>query len=125
MTYLSSALPVILIGILAVTIIDVIGSISSRKLNFPYAYLTPFSLLVYTLIGYFVAKEANQNWAILSACIVGLFDATAGWKLSMILKANFGRFKEQTEKLTLYSRIVTMIGLGIVFGFIGYLFANN
>ena len=93
--------------------------------HYPYGYLTPLSLLVYTLIGYFVAKNSNQNWAIFSACIVGLYDGTIGWKLSIALKANFGKYKEQTENMSLYSRIVTIIGLGIVFGFIGYLIAMN
>jgi hypothetical protein len=121
MNHLYEVFPIILLGVLVVTLIDVVGSITSRKLNYPYVYLIPPSLLVYTLIGYFVARNTNQTWAILSASLVGIYEGIIGWKLSILLKANFGGLKENNAKMTAYSRIVGMIGIGAIFGFIGYI----
>jgi hypothetical protein len=125
MTYLTESFLFIFLGIIAVTIIDVIGSITSRKLNYNYAYLTPLSFIVYTLIGYFVSQNGNLYWALLSACIVGIYDGTVGWKLAVILNANFGRFKEQNLKMNIYSRVFGMIAVGTVFGYLGYIMSKN
>ena len=113
-----------LIGILLVTIIDALGSIASRKLNFNYGYLTPLSLGIYMLVGYLVSKEFGLTYAVISACIVGVFNATAGWQLSVALKANTGLDDEQLEKISLGYRIMGMIGIAAVFGFLGHFVAQ-
>ena len=113
-----------LAGILLVTIIDVLGSIASRKLDFNYGYLTPLSLGIYMLVGYQVSKEYGLIYAVISTCIVGVFDATAGWQLSAALKANTGLDDEQLEKISLGYRIFGMIGIAAVFGFLGHFVAQ-
>ena len=113
-----------LIGLLVITIIDTLGAIASRKLDFNYAYLTPVSLAVYLLIGYFVSKDYGLYYAILSCCVTGLFDATIGWNLSLSLKANSGLTDEEIEKLTPYSRVAGMLGIASLFAFFGSLLAN-
>ena len=109
-----------LLGILLVTITDALGSVASRKLDFNYGYLTPLSLGIYMLVGYLVSKEYGLTYAIISACIVGVFDATAGWQLSVALKANTGLDDEQLQKISLGYRIFGMIGIAAVFGFLGH-----
>ena len=113
-----------LLGILLVTITDALGSVASRKLYFNYGYLTPLSLGIYMLVGYLVSKEYGLTYAIISACIVCVFDATAGWQLSVALKANTGLDDEQLEKISLGYRIFGMIGIAAVFGFLGHFVAQ-
>jgi hypothetical protein len=112
------------LGILLVTIIDALGSIASRKLDFNYGYFTPLSLAIYMLVGFMVSKEFGLTWAVISACIVGVFDATAGWQLSVALKANTGLDDEQLEKISLGYRIFGMIGIAALFGSLGYFVAQ-
>ena len=113
-----------LLGILLVTITDALGSVASRKFDFNYGYLTPLSLGIYMLVGYLVSKEYGLTYAIISACIVGVFDATAGWQLSVALKANTGLDDEQLQKISLGYRIFGMIGIAAVFGFVGHFVAQ-
>lgn len=113
-----------LLGILLVTITDALGSVASRKFDFNYGYLTPLSLGIYMIVGYLVSKEYGLTYAIISACIVGVFDATAGWQLSVALKANTGLDDEQLEKISLGYRIFGMIGIAAVFGFLGHFVAQ-
>ena len=113
-----------LLGILLVTITDALGSVASRKLYFNYGYLTPLSLGIYMIVGYLVSKEYGLTYAIISACIVGVFDATAGWQLSVALKANTGLDDEQLEKIALGYRIFGMIGISAVFCFLGHFVAQ-
>jgi hypothetical protein len=59
-------------GIVAVTLIDVLGSITSRKWNYNYALLTPLSFGVYTMIGYYVSETRSLNSALLIGSSWGL-----------------------------------------------------
>src|SRR5882757_9037626 len=58
-------------GLVAVTTIDVLGSISSRKLNYKYVYLTPISFLVYFCIGYQGHSIATLTWTLVIVCLIG------------------------------------------------------
>ena len=40
------------IGLLGVTVIDTLGSITSHIMNYNYVYLSPLSYIIYGLIGY-------------------------------------------------------------------------
>jgi hypothetical protein len=111
-------------GLLAITFLDVIGAVASRKFKFLYTYLTVLSLMVYTALGYFVASNYNAGAAIMSACLVGIYDATAGWNICTRLNANFGLSDEQIEQVTMPRRITTMLIMASAFGYIGSLIAT-
>jgi hypothetical protein len=111
-------------GLLAVTMIDTLGSISSRKMNYKYAYLTPLSFFAYGVIGYSGYHLATLTWTLLIACIIGIYDGTIGWRLSVILKANFGDKEETTKSLSLSYRISGMILISGFFGFLGFIIAG-
>ena len=111
-------------GLLGVTMIDVLGSISSRKMNYKYVYLTPVSFLVYGIVGYSGYYFATIAWTLLIVCTIGIYDGTIGWKLSIILRANFGDKEEYAKSLSLPSRISGMIIMSSFFGFLGDGFAN-
>ena len=126
MTNVSEVFYLLLGGIIAVTAIDFIGSITSRKLNYNYAYLTPLSFLVYLLLGYFGQKSmANLTWTLLVPAIVGIYDGTIGWRISTMLNANFGKYTENNRKLSLSDRVIGMIGISTIFAFIGYSLAGG
>jgi hypothetical protein len=112
-------------GLLAVTTIDVLGSLSSRRMNYKYVYLTPISFLVYFCIGYQGHSIATLTWTLIIACLTGIYDGTIGWKLSIILKANFADKEEYTKSLSLSSRISGMIVVSGVFGFLGFMTAGH
>jgi hypothetical protein len=117
--FLSGAL-----GIFAVTLIDVLGSITSRKWNYNYAYLTPLSFVVYTMIGYYVSQTASLNWALIIGSLVGIYDGTIGWRLAIIFNANMGEQKEAALKMDTQTRILFMIIISTFFGFLGTLLAG-
>lgn len=124
MTELGVLILLLTTGILAVTAIDVFGSISSRKWNFKYVYLAPLSFLVYFSPGYSGHSIASLPWILIIVCLSGLYDGTIGWKLSIILKANFANKEEYTKTQSLTTRIYGMIGTSGVFGFMGFLTAE-
>jgi hypothetical protein len=115
----------ILFGLLSVTLIDALGSVASRKLNFTYAYLTPISLIVYSLIGFYLGQKANLSTALISAALVGVYDATIGWTLAVNLKANFGRYRDQTVNMTLANRIFAMMLIALSCAYLGYQVASR
>ena len=77
------------LGIVAVTTIDVLGSISSRKLNYKYAYLTPISFLIYFCIGYHGHSIATLAWTLITACLVGIYDGTIGLEIINHFESEF------------------------------------
>jgi hypothetical protein len=109
----------IIFSILAVTLIDVFGSITSRKWNYNYAYLTPLSFSVYLLIGYHVSQNASLSWALLVSCIVGVYDGTIGWRLAVILNANMGTQRDAALKIDTPTRMLYMVLISTLFAFIG------
>jgi hypothetical protein len=112
-------------GLLAVTTIDVLGSVSSRRMNYRYVYLTPISFLVYFCMGYQGHFIATLPWILVIVCLTGIYDGTIGWRLSIILNANFADKEEYTKNLTLSSRISGMIVMSGIFGFLGFMTAGH
>lgn len=123
MPEMMNALPLIAFAILAVTFIDTIGAFASRRLQFNYTYLSVLSLAVYALLGYFGAGVTSNKMVLLASVIVGAYDATVGFKLSKICKANFGIF--ETEKVTYGYVLVAMIIIAPLFSGIGYAIKTN
>jgi len=111
-------------GLGAVTTIDILGSISSRKLNYKYVYLTPLSFLIYFWSGYRGHFIATLPWTLIIVCLIGVYDGTIGWRLSIVLKANFADKEEYTKNLSPASRISSMIVMSGLFGLLGFVIAG-
>lgn len=108
-------------GLLCVTAIDTLGSITSRKWKYNYAYLSVLSFMVYAAIGYAGHRlGVGQQWSLITAALVGVYDAIVGWKISVALKANWGRLKQQVENEKQSSQVFAMILMGVVLSFGGY-----
>ena len=115
------ALPFVIGGILSVTILDIGGSILSRRFQFNYGFLAPLSLALYTVIGYYVSGLAGLQISLLASMIVGFYDATAGWKYAQIFKANTGIDEEDSKKITPSMNLTVMLFISIGFAYAGYL----
>ena len=113
-------LPYIFGGIIVVTIIDTLGSIASRRLNFNYGYLAPISLMLYLFIGNQVSGLAGLKMALIASMIVGFYDATMGWKFAKLLKANTGISEEDEKKITVSMNLTAMLFISLAFAFIGH-----
>jgi uncharacterized membrane protein YeaQ/YmgE (transglycosylase-associated protein family) len=110
-----------LAGISAVTLIDTLGAIASRKLNFNYGWLIIFSLVVYTFTAYFVSSRLGLFSGFLVNCIVGIYDATLGWKFSLALNANTGMTDEEKKDANLTFRLIATLIIALLFGYLGFL----
>ena len=109
----------LLSGCFIVAILDAISSIASRHLNFNYARLAPLSFIIYAAIGLLGTRVANQSIGIVLSGVVGFFDATIGWKISMVLKANTGKLNNNPSIPTWVSTAVIVTIMASICGLIG------
>lgn len=114
------ALSTNLIALFAITLFDILGAIVSRKMNFNYAYLGPISFMIYFATAFFIAKQAGKKTAIISVGLLGLFDATVGWKLSIIFQANTGNLNPEITPAILVTTIVFVTLYGALIGLAGW-----
>jgi hypothetical protein len=112
---------VLLLGIGLVTIIDVSGSIISRRLNFNYGYFTILSFVAYVSVSYLVVSGTHKALlTMIVVMLVGLYDATVGFAIAQKLKANYDVSKEAMEKMTLTNRVSAVNIFAILCGIVGY-----
>lgn len=120
MTADNTQIVILTTGLAAVTLIDTAGAVLSRVLQFRYTYLSALSFLVYIGIGFWGTKFLNPNSAITTAIVVGVYDATVGFRMSIRLKANIGITQEEVKKVSGIYSIVVMVILAVFFSTIGY-----
>ena len=119
----TDAFPFIIQGIIFVTLIDTIGAVASRKINFNYGLLAPLSLLNYVSVGYLASDTHGVKTALAASFVVGLYDAIIGVWLSLKLKANHG-YNEEEEKFASHPFVkLFLVFVSVLFGFIGHLLA--
>jgi len=110
---------ILLIGCLSIALADALGSIASRQFNFNYSRLFLVSLIIYLALGFIIARKIDLKTGILFTAALGLFDATIGWKISMLLNANTGSLNNHpTTILWLFTAIVVTV-YGALVGLIG------
>jgi len=110
---------VLLAGCATVFLIDALASIASRRFNFNYTRLASLSFIVYIVIGFLGTQAADQISGIFVAAAVGFFDSTAGWKISMILKANTGKVDNNPSVSRWISTAVFITLLAALCGLVG------
>jgi hypothetical protein len=71
-----------LYGVVAVLVLDTLGSLASRALGFDYGSLSFVSTLIYAAVGAYVGLGAPLSRAATAAAVVGLVEATIGWAIS-------------------------------------------
>lgn len=85
-------------GLLAVALFDAVGSVVSRKYKINLGVLSMISFFIYLGVGCWSGYLFDNITGITMTALVGLFDATIGWKIFTYLKADFGDFQEVLEK---------------------------
>lgn len=124
MTQITAALQYTFAALVAITILDTLGAVASRLLNFRLPSLAILSCAIYILLGYFISPNSGLSIALLAGLIVGFYDATVGWKLSKLCKANFGVSEEFIQKISASSNLKVMLFVAPLFTFIGHLIAK-
>jgi hypothetical protein len=117
---MKKALPTIFIGVLAITVFDILGSIASRQMNFDFSYLSPISFILYVSIAFVVARRTDKKTAVITAGLLGLFEATVGWKLSLLLHPNFGNKRTEFTPAIFAATIVVVTLLAGLLGLLGW-----
>lgn len=120
-----SLLPYILTGISLIALLASAGAVLSRKLKFNYGFLSPVAFVIYTLIGYLIAKHNTVDIVLSCNILISMFDAIIGWNFSMKLKANTGAAEGQLIEITDSQRILVMAIISSFFGVVGYMLAHN
>jgi len=111
----------LLSGLAIITVIDTVGAILSRKLQFKYVYLTVVSGALYIIMGYLVSLKFSLGIALGINAILGLYDGSAGLWLCLKLKANIDN-REETADMLNVKTAVTMMVVAVVLGLIGHAF---
>jgi ascorbate-specific PTS system EIIC-type component UlaA len=113
-------LPILLIGVAAVTLLDSLGAIASRQMSFNYSSLSVISSIIYVAIAFVIAKRTDKKTAIILTGFLGLYDATVGWKLSILLQANTGSMTVAITPIILVTTAVFMTLYAALHGFLGW-----
>ncbi|WP_273210566.1 hypothetical protein [Runella zeae] len=125
-TTLKKGLPIFYIGILSITLVDSVCSIISRVYDIQYSSFYPLSYTIYILVPFFISLKTNKRTAVIYAALLGAFDATIGWTISMLLKAKVSIIDfELTTIVWIYvivSMMATCAALGLLGAFAAWIF---
>ncbi len=108
---------IILIGVAAVILYDVVGSLASLSLGFNYQWLVFGSLVIYSVVGYFSGKRKNAAFGFLAGALMGLVDSTLGWYISWIIGP--GKSEIEMDATMIIGTIAIVTILAALFGLIG------
>ncbi len=117
---MKNKLSIFLVGILAVTFLDSLGAIASRQLNFNYSLLSIVSFIVYVSFAFFLARQTDKKTTIILTGLLGLFDATIGWKISELLGANTGENEIEITTTILITTVILMTVFSCLLGLLGW-----
>jgi hypothetical protein len=115
---MKEALSITLMGLFLIIVLDILGSIASRKFGFKYVYLAPISFVIYIVVSFLITKNINWITALIVTAFLGIFDATIGWKLAIFFKAN----AEQKYEITA-SNVFRVLKMIMIFGIVGVVMA--
>lgn len=108
-------------GIVVLLFFDTAGSLMSNKMQFSYTSLWMGSVIIYGVVGYFSVKKSNNiKYGALAAAVLGLFDTTIGWKISIWLNAySPDREIESASTATWITTIIIGTLFATLIGFLG------
>jgi hypothetical protein len=113
---------VLAVGVIAVLLLDTIGSFASRRFGFNYGSLRVISWVLRIGTGFFAARYGSISLSALVGGLVAFIDATLGWYISWIIGP--GRPKRPISR-QLIGRIVLRVTLtGAALSFVGGLLAR-
>ena len=80
----------ILASFATIAIFDALSSVASKQFDFNYSLMAGISFFIYGIFGYLGTKGSKIEKGVINSALAGLFDATAGWAISIFLKAKTG-----------------------------------
>lgn len=111
----SPKIKILFTGMLAILILDSIGSVTSRLWEYDYNSLWPMSYTVYAAAGFFIHRlTCKLRIAFAYGMLLGLFDATIGLWVSTTLDANVIDKMELSTQFIVFIIIVVPLISGIV-----------
>ena len=116
---------IFLAAFILIVLLDAIGSIASRRLNFNYTIFAPLSFVIYSVFGFLSVKKIKLKSGVWVGVIIGFFDSTIGWKISTLLNANTGRANNEVTPVVWIINMICVIGVAAVCGLIGGLIAKK
>jgi hypothetical protein len=79
-------LRIVVLGAISILAFNVVASVSSKFTGIPYTYAVIGSALIYFAVGFFAVRASESvGMAALAAGLVGLVEATLGWRLSKLI----------------------------------------
>ena len=114
----------LLIACLAILLVDALGSIASRQLNFNYTNIWLASIAAYAILGFMLAKNESLLMTTWLTALLGIFDATIGWKISILLNANTGNLNNHPSLSVWAITVVFVFVYGAIIGLISGGFAK-
>ena len=113
-------------AIFIVTLLDIISSFLSRWLNIYYDWFSIPSIIIYIGMAYLIACKQDLKTTLSSVTKLGLYDATIGFIIALLLEANYGGFEKKIYQLGLVGWLFLII-LAVLFanvlGLIGFVLA--
>ncbi|MGH1338168.1 MAG: hypothetical protein ACRBFS_18745 [Aureispira sp.] len=112
------------VGLVAASMIIVLGAITSRLYNIKFFYWSICSFAVYLGVSYWATLTLNPMAGITIVGLIGLFEATVGIKLVLHFRANIDHVTDKEENVLVQNYPPTpTLTLTIVFIylFIGWL----
>jgi hypothetical protein len=114
----------LLVAIIVTAAFDAVGSIASRQLNFNYALLTLGSFIIYGVFAFIATAKKDLITGVATATAIGLFDATIGWRLSVMLHANTADLNNNPTAEVLIGTAMFVIISAAIIGLIAGLIAR-
>lgn len=111
------------IAISSILIIDSLGSILSRKLNFKYTWLSVLSILTFSFAAIYIAKLEGWFIGVFLTGLLGVFDSTIGLLIAKKLKANLGENSNYSWEIS-PKLIVNVFLFASIIAFIAILIAG-
>jgi hypothetical protein len=112
------------LGALAIVAFDLLASIASRTLGFPYDWATPGSWLIYAAVGFVIGRQSDMRTASAGAAVVALVDATIGWAISWAIGP--GRLPDGSPGIPLLiAAVIFLVITGAVIGAVAGLLARR
>lgn len=111
--------PVAILGIGAVVMLlhDAIGATATRLLAIPIAWFYPISLIIWSVVGFFVVRQGGIRWGLLAGLALGVIDCTAGWWIASSIKgggpSSVGETLITLGSMTLLAVACSMAGGGL------------
>ncbi|SRR5258707_10342379 len=112
---------VLVVGAIAVLVLDTIGSFASRRFGFNYGSLRVISWVLRIGTGFFAARYGSISLSVLVGGIVAFIDATLGWYISWIIGP--GRPKRKIPAKLIGGIVLWVTLTGAALSFVGGLLA--